>query len=223
MNTSAKDAYGWIVSSGVGAAAGALLSALIGSWFQHRQRRDLEKFKSDLSVVAQQNVEIFKSTIAARTKRVEDQLQTRFSWVYEERAKAMSEIYSSLVDVFDALQEFHMSFGDLGGQGTPSERASTFRAGGNKFRIIYRPQRMLFPENVADQLDRLNRAFVAAYNSFLIQLKTNPDEYSAFERYSEETLNGVISTTEEAMKSLTKSFRDLYGTEHDDPRAGRPE
>lgn len=61
-------------------AVAAVVSVLFGGWFSHCAEQRLEQSKSLM-------------------REAEEQTKTRFSWLYENRAKAMMEIYRLAIKI----------------------------------------------------------------------------------------------------------------------------
>jgi hypothetical protein len=136
-------------------------------------------------------------------------MQTRYSWLHEERAKVMRDMYGRILETEDKIEDFLHSWGRLPGQGGPLSRWTVAQQSWQSFFDLYRPQKLLFSKEVADKFDDLNRWFVLVLNAYQRHLVTeNGDEYTALGKMLQEDLPGMP----DHRSSLESEFRRLYGT-----------
>jgi hypothetical protein len=182
----------------------ALISLLIGIWYQRRAAEKLEESKSLMRLF-------------------EDTSKTRFSWLYEARARAMADIYGALIEVEDNIRSFVLCY-DL----EPSEEA--FDTVAERFHKmsksisaldkLYRPARLLFSEKTAGDLDTISTKYHAILTEFDEQLEFQQFGFDlAFEAIA--AVKKTLPDTESLIKEVARRFREIYGSEGEPDHAGR--
>ena len=148
-------------------------SYLIVRRFRNEDAASLARVREDLARETRR--------IDAERASLESKIQTQYTWVFQERAQAMSAVYQALLDAQDKFEDFGMSWGRLpGDQAGPKDKWLAARDAGDRFTKAFRTKRLPFPVNVAAALDGINRRFVATFNAYFRELHiAKGDEYLA--------------------------------------------
>jgi hypothetical protein len=189
-----------VLTSGVVAA---VIAWVVAKAYNSVEQRALERLRADLDRETHR--------LDAQQKTLDERASTRYSWVYEERAKAMSEIYSRLIEAVDAFEDFGRSWGSLPGQEGPKARWLVARDAGEAFLNAYRPKRLLFTPDTAAKLDNINREFTATFYAYYVELHIAKDnEYEALQKFMAQPR--AVPQTASALKDIESDFRRLYGS-----------
>jgi hypothetical protein len=152
-----------------------------------------------------------KQLVAVREELARE--TARHSWLYEERARAMVEIYAALIAADDAFDDFAHSWGQLPGDARgPKDKWLSARDAGEAFLQAYRPKQLIFPVAVVDALARANRRFITIFNAYHRHLAMEEgDEQAALTKLmTEENLS--FNAPEDAVEVVKREFRSLYGS-----------
>ena len=203
--------WGTVASSTVAAAIVAAILGPTASYFIVRHFR-----REDEAHIARVSEDLRRETrrIDAERASLEARFQTQYTWLYQERAKAMSEVYAALVDATDAFDGFTKSWGTLPGDArTPKDKWLAAQPAGQKFRETYLRYSLLFPEDGANALGEINRRFGTIFAAFRAQLyAAEGDEYKALlEMHNRGLLS--LENVPMAIGTIERAFRRLYGTE----------
>jgi hypothetical protein len=188
-----------VLSSG---AVAAVIAFVVTNAYRTIEGRALERLRTDLDRESRR--------LDAQQRTLDERASTQYSWVYEQRAKAMLDIYVKLVDAENALIQLTRAH-KLSGI-NPRDAWLAFKEAGEAFRAALIPQRLFFGEATAKRLDDLNRFFVKTFYEFYTELShAQDDEYKAqfaFMKNEKFDLAALITAHEE----LEVEFRRLYGS-----------
>jgi len=204
-------------------ASSVLSSALVSAIVQILFKQHLDERLVRIKERADMDVERLRNELATEKaareedrRRVSEQLKIQFSWLYIERAKAMSEIYACVIESEEAIRN---CIPPLAGWGLLAERASlasdaeVFRTRvhhamevGEGFQGVLRKSKLLFSDDLAQKLQSL----VLAYESIFFEL----DEFNGNLRYlaDSETISRGESKAGEILSQIEGEFRLLYGS-----------
>lgn len=195
----------------------AVLAAILGPttsyfalrYFRNQDAEKLARLREDLNRETKR--------IDAERASLESRFQMQYTWLYQERAKAMSEVYQALIDATDAFDDFSRSWGSLpGDERGPKDKWLAARDAGARFTDAFRKHRLLFSKAVAESLTTLNRQYVAIFNAYYLQLHlAKGDEYQALLKMMEKG-NYSIGNVDETIQTIENAFRRLYGSDEDE-------
>ena len=138
--------------------------------------------------------------------------KTRFSWLYQERAKAILKIYSKLIDVEQRVTA-SASLRQLEPSMQTSERMleslSDIRRELRYFDNIYQPKRLLFSPKLAKRLDDIS----SEYHRMLDAAFAYIDQEWVGEVY--DAINSIVTNppdTKPLLGTVEREFRGIYGS-----------
>ncbi len=210
-----------VVAAVVGALAGALATRFISKPYESRTAESLTRLQSDL--------EAERDERQALRDRLDIQEKKRFDVLHEQRAQVMRETYSALCDLSDAFEAFSRSFkGFIGGPG-PLDSWEKLKHAGETYRKAFWPNRILFEKSLADDLSRVDRAYIAVANKFMALVvgkmpsltdAQRTDEVrrkASYDSLQELLTSGSYRDTVERIRPLEEkveaAFRRVYGVE----------
>lgn len=190
-------------------ASSALLAAIVGpvaSYFAVRHFRNedaenLARLREDLTRESKR--------IDAERAFLEKRFQTQYTWLYQERAKAMSEIDQAL----------SASMGALKALGKHKERVDksglkglwlAARAAHKGFSTMLRTHRLLFPKKVLQALSKVDSIYADAFNVALGDIDFGEELHEVLERTSHQWI-----FIYQAKNIIEQEFRRLYGSDED--------
>jgi len=141
-----------------GAIAGGLATRFLVEPYKAGTQQRLAHVESDLSTERAERQGLLDRVLAQEAKR--------FDVLHEWRAKAMSDTYAALCDLEDAFDAFSRSFGGFVGGPTPMNFWEDLAKAGTSFRNAFWNKRILFDQELANDLTGLNRAYVEISNLY---------------------------------------------------------
>ena len=135
------------------------------------------------------------------------QAQTKFSLLHNRRADMISELYTKIMNLERAMGSF------LGPQtpGTSKSLADAVEKAGNEFTEFYQNHEVWFPEEVCDELYKMNENMRNAYN---LILSTQHPQLTGIVNIVEQykAAHEAFKTSGQVVRTkLRKQFRELLG------------
>lgn len=96
-----------------------------------------------------------------------DYRATKIKYLYERKLKAMCETYSKLASLEKLLGEYVTYFGETQGDERESARKA-FAKGLDEFQDYFVPNRIFFPEDLAEKITDLKTNYLKVANEFMI-------------------------------------------------------
>jgi hypothetical protein len=186
----------------------ALVTGVVQILFKERADTNLERLRNELATE--------KSAREEDRRRVSEQLRTQFSWLYVERAKAMNEIHSCVIEVDKAIRD---CVPPLAGWGLAADHAfqahdpTIYRERvrhamelGASFEDTLLRSKLLFSDDLARKL----RSLVLAYESIFFELDEGESIGPAIAD-SPAMMRGQ-SEAGHILGQIEREFRLLYGS-----------
>ena len=173
--------------------ASGIVSGLIGVCFKSRADQKLEQSKSLM-------------------RQLEEQTRTRFSRVYEARAKAMMEIYARSIEIGENVRTLVATHDMEASEYTLDrihESINAVQAAIRQFNQSYRPCRLLFSPDISQALDDLSTLYATVPKTFYdnVDLEVQGEEF-----YGVEAVAKNLLQTDHLLRTLEAEFRKLYGS-----------
>jgi len=205
--TTALDTISVVASS---ILSSALVTAIVQIVFKERMDARLEHLRNELATE--------KSAREEDAHRISEQLKTQFSWLYVERAKAMSDIYACIFEVDESVSS---CIPPLSGWGLAADRGyeaadlEVYRKrvhlaleAGERFERSLRKSRLLFGKDLAEKLERL----VQAYESMTFELDEIPQGVNPAMLADSSAIMQGQQKAREILNQIESEFRTLYGS-----------
>jgi len=152
---------GWEVlkSLGIFGGIGAFVFFLVRSLFSHILSKDIERFKKNLQLESQQEIESFKSKLAQTAY----EHQVRFSRLHEKRASVIEETYANLVNLYYASAQFLRMF-PVREKEPDGQSVSNLLEAMSSFVTHFERHRIYFDSEVSEKIVRLKEGISKAIN-----------------------------------------------------------
>ncbi len=199
-------------SAVVSAALTGLLLWLTKSWIGERLKNaikaeydeKLETHKAQLKSASDVEIERLKSqlSIAANERNI------LFSRLQEKRAEVISETYSLLRTLYEAVSEYVKPFVPVGDK-PKEEKYNDIITSFKSFRAYYPKKQIFVPKGTAEKINTIDLELVKATNQFVFTVdhsrgKDNFDSWTSIH----EKVSGEITT---ALGELEDELRKLLG------------
>jgi len=218
-----------VVSLGTSGVLTGLLIWLSKSWVSERLKnaikleydQKLETHKAELKALNDIEIEKLKSGLKSESdveiEKLKSQLQiestksnVKFQQLHSKRAEVIAQVYSLLVEFYDAMQDYVKVFEPDGGD-TRKERRERVINSITAFREYFFKELIFLPKKVADDIKKLDKDLVHSYHEFLF----NVDMRSGAEDRNKwiEVSSRIDDEIQGVMAELELEFRTLLGEE----------
>jgi len=189
----------------------ALVTAVVQIVFKERADARLERLRNELATE--------KTAREEDGRRITEQLRTQFSWLYVERARAMNEIYTSIIEAEEAIRN---CIPPLAGWGLAAERASeannprTYKErvrsameACERFERMVRKSQLLFGSELATKL----RSLLDAYESVSFELdEPRQGNFTPMMLADSVAIMNGQAKAKGILSQIESEFRSLYGS-----------
>lgn len=170
--------------------------------------KDLENYKSQIQFQNQRELTKFKSEI----EKTAFEHQIIFSRLHDRRAEILAELYGSIVKLYD-LASLFVRYAIFEEKDNRKDRLKELWDAVDKFRNIYEPNIIFFPETVGKKIKNLDEALSAPVSKLVHHLEIyeqNDDIAPARQAWedAEEQIERIVS---EIKKEIEMEFRNILG------------
>ena len=207
---------GYLLAAIGGQAALLALLAFLGRGLLSQVlARELEAYKSQLSLSAAQSIESFKNDLQLRTL----ERQITFSKFHERRADAVAQLYERLVYATDAAHEFVWRGIEEGSTEWHEKYRSAVEAAAELHREA-KARRIYLPGNVAESIERYARRLHFEMVGLAIYAKQTDEQLDGAGLEKKQAAydnahNFIQEQLPEARKSLEAEFTSILGVTRD--------
>ncbi|HZY96059.1 MAG TPA: hypothetical protein VFE35_03050 [Candidatus Cybelea sp.] len=195
-----------------GTVSAGIVAGLISAAFKWATDRDLERVRATLKLDADTQLERLRSDLAAQRaasdaleQQLRDERQFRFIKLHERRLTAVEQVYDSMIGIRDALGGLIVVL-----RTRPDELEAALEASanaGDAFRAVYRRSRLLFPPDVAHNLEQFNVVSAALHNAALEEYSAGRGAESALVRMEALDSSQISRIADE----MLRQFREYLG------------
>lgn len=194
-----------------------VVSFAVREWIKNRFSRDLEKFKSDLSLENQtlrSQIEIQQLKFKSELTRVENEHQTRFSQTYSIKAQMIRQLYEKLIKAeksfIDLLKPLKWS-----GEEPEEEQAKKAVEHGNSLMNFFHENEIIFDENICRTVDQINKELMERWSEYNVGNMIKNQGGSADNQWAKNRWENFDKTFKQTIPELKdelkKKFREELG------------
>lgn len=185
------------------------ISEKLRSAIKYDYDQRLEAFKSLLKESGDRELERQKHSLALESNRI----NVQFARLQEKRASVIAEVYSALVDTYDALKIYAAAFEPVGGP-SKQERFQALADNHRNFRSSFYKNRIYFPSSISERLDAINEEILGAGNTFRFAVELQQGHAEKTDAWMK-VFNKIHGPIALALRELESEFRVLMGDQYE--------
>lgn len=180
---------------------------LIKYLVKHRMDKDIEAFKLTLSATAERELAVLRANL----NQAEFEHQIRFSKLHDRRAEVIAQLYSYLVDLYDAGESFLNKF-----QSSRDDHPKKLEALSNALKTAlhyFQRHRLYFPEATCARIDAFFSKVtdIASNLSYHVSIRADQRDLRQMSLDWNEAWNDFEKQVPELRRALEEEFRAILG------------
>jgi hypothetical protein len=200
-----------VVSSLVVLALRTGIKTKIESAIKSQYDEKLERLRNELKRETELELAKARGEIQAEV----DYRATKVKYIYERKLKALCETYSKLATLEKLLGEYVTYWGETRGEERESARKA-FVKGIKEFEDYFVPNRIFFPEDLAEKITTLKNNYHKVAMEFMVHVENPNNSFGPSKNSTEKWQAANEYVTEESPKvrrEIERALRQEFGDE----------
>jgi len=201
-----------IASIGGSAALVAVLGWLAKSFVSNLLDKDIEKYKTKLSAEKDAQIENLKHEL----QKVSTEHKVRFEKLHSRRDEVIANLYSHIVDFYQAVDRF-LDYAIILNEESLEKETKLLWEAVDSFKNYSEKHRIYFSEEICARLDSLYEAADKPTSRLMVAVEhqdIDEDENGTLIDSWKGAREALEVDVKQIRETLEKDFRDLLGVEH---------